>query len=83
MSSLQQWDYKILQGNKQELRMQVIELLDEGYEVCGGVAYSNGTFAQAVMRNPKNSSNEISGGKHRKSKKYNLKRKNKTKKRQF
>lgn len=84
MSSLQ-WDYQILQGEgKQDLRRQVIQLLNEGYEVCGGViSGGNSIFTQAVMLNPKNSSYDTSGGKHRKSKKYNLKRKNKTKKRQF
>ncbi len=83
MSSLR-WDYQVVRtSGLEKLEEDVTKFLNRGYEVCGGVAFSNNTYVQAVMFNPNSTTTIINGGKHRKSKKNNLKRKNKTKKRQF
>jgi hypothetical protein len=75
--------YVIVSKPKTEFLNDVQYYMQEGYMVTGGATYiddgGSGRYLQALFK-PNTTTNE-GGGKRNKSKKSNLKRKNKTKKR--
>ena len=76
--------YEVLMSDdKVSFNHAVINYLSHGYNLCGGVTMNGKKYVQAVMLH-NTSTQTQDAGKRRKSNKYNLKRKNKTKKkRQF
>lgn len=76
--------YEVLMSDdKVSFNYAVRKYLSFGYSLCGGVTMNGTKYVQAVMLH-NTSTQTQDAGKRRKSNKYNLKRKNKTKKkRQF
>ena len=75
--------YEILMSDdKVSFNHAVRNYLSYGYNLCGGVTMNGTKYMQAViLHNPSTQTQDA--GKRSRSKKYNLKRKNKTKKHQF
>ena len=75
--------YEVLMSDdKVSFNHAVRNYLSYGYNLCGGVTMNGTKYMQTViLHNPSIQTQDA--GKRNRSKKYNLKRKNKTKKRQF